>query len=1774
MSTKTSIDCHFHFMDLQSGVKFYEIAVFRKVARGAVRVFPATTEWQRSDQLALQPDITTVAWEGTLDARINTRHQTRFVSLHIPASLTSDNVLLTGAMYFVRVRAYNYAGLMLVADSNGVKIDDTPPIITQVSIGVLNNDPEDVRTEEATGDVPVVVVADAHGIKSAWLAVDPESGVQSYYLAVGDVPLTNPLQPYYSPGNQDLFSNNSNFFLNCSQCFATSVSRWLPGTLLPSDPHSGYVAMGLRTSSYIDLSPLSLDVDSALVRYAVTVAAVNGADLDARRSSKPLRVARKDVAGVVYDGPDFGVDISLQSGDTVTATFFGWKSDYCGGLMGFEWAVGSTPGGTDIQKFSPEGLTMMGDHGSAQALTLGLRQNGSHYATVRGITMCRVQGLDRFDMLNMTQGPAATRVVEFQDNGNQFIESVSSGVLTDKSPPAFTTSPTITSSVVVDQSHYRQVDSGATILLAGVSDNTTINVQVEAEDGRTQDYYVLLQSGAPSSDALLSNLTVVRPATLGMLGFTANVYSYGLLVPYAVKQITLAAVPHSLFATMTVGRAGLAMVKLASGAESEPLKLLVGPNPLVVRVVAQDGLSVHLYTMNITRRPAKTNATLDSVAISIGNSLPIWTQTRSSSSPQTYTVTIPFWAQTVSLTANFSSTVLRASAAIQIDPLLPPHNRPLSSGFPSDAIPFSQATMIITVWLLAEDATNSSEVVLHLVRALPDSSTALGSLAATLPAGAPGLAPVVNGPLGSIYTVLVDFSCETIVLHATPASVRASIRFNLTVAPALINTSIDVLGSGLLRLDVIAESGATRPYLLNITHRAPSNNSGVAALFVYGVSSRNTSQLLATFDAAALATQQLAVSDVEFSYSSLTLVLEPAHPFSQVQLSEDNFGLQTELGQYPASGPVNLAFPPVYTTLPYPFVAPKTLVARMVAEDGISSSTNFTIELSYQLPDTNPRLQNFSVAFAYQGRKLVVGPTPIFIENTTLYRADVPFSVLAVELRGQAVWPSSATAGLAGSAQQSLDSPLVLSVQPSDTEIALQALAQDRLTVAAFTLIVTRNSPSNASDLSVRAMTDRADVAVVTMPSPTSFEVTVPLATRIITITATSFLFANITCNQFSARGELVATISVVELMMLCSVQSESGLSIENYTITTRFLPGNAESNISSMTVFTDTFQTNLTFLQAELWDGAVVSASVAFSTTSVYLRATSLRNTSTLQLQTSSSVVGLKSGSATSVLLDKSLVTNIVVRCTSQAGTVLSITVQFTRIAANTNANLGQLSLPGFELQPSFSANVSRYVATTAGTQDVTLMPKLPVGVFFSRISVGFVEYLSGDFSQQADGIQLQWGMADAESGITNTSLGLGYAPWSPELASATCPGNTLCVYSLQQLGLTANRTVSGLPITAAVTGSNQLNETVAQLSNSVTIDTTVPLVDSATVVCPTFQSEISSVTCQWYGFRDQESPLTYFLFSVGLVPGDSSLFASTFIGWTHSYTAQVSLQHGQRIFVTVTAINAAGLQASVSSSAVMVDTTPPMAGSRVWEVGDYARYVPQTSEQDAGAVDVLQLNYSSFRYNTAYAVGDVVSWNGTLFRAIAVFDSGERNPVSDLRWSRLEDQACQRSRSRVHVKWDAFVDPESGIDHYELALGTTIGGHDVTQGWIMVDPDVTSYVVVQDTFSNNIVLTAGTTVYARVKAVNGVNESCSLASNGVGIAVLQIAGTVLDGSGGTDAVFQSDIRTVSAFWSTNDPCEVRRVEVRLVRYAFANVSVKEGVTLCQMVGTNSVQR
>ena len=320
---------------------------------------------------------------------------------------------------------------------------------------------------------------------------------------------------------------------------------------------------------------------------------------------------------------------------------------------------------------------------------------------------------------------------------------------------------------------------------------------------------------------------------------------------------------------------------------------------------------------------------------------------------------------------------------------------------------------------------------------------------------------------------------------------------------------------------------------------------------------------------------------------------------------------------------------------------------------------------------------------------------------------------------------------------------------------------------------------------------------------------------------------------------------------------------------------------------------------------------------------------------------------------------------------------------------------------------------------------------------------------------------------------------------------------------------------------------------SNGVIYDNTPP--KGLSVDDGDYQASLSNISIRWK-FVDPESDIQqYVLYVVEL--GDDSNAQGPFLFDGDLSTSTVnlghSLQHGSTYYVSITAVNFAGLNITLKSDGVTVDSTPAVC-SQVWD-GDQnfqrdVKYVPQTNKmtvswncydhessivhyrfsvKNAVSGEVLlpfhalktSVNSSGtavitgggkrtvvYRDGKSYTVGIEVT-NGVGMRSVfwtnGVLVDSTPPLIRNLKLS------FNPKTDSLHASWEA-VDQESGLKAISWGVGTTPDSTDASN-FTEVPTSATEVSI------RNIPLPLGRTYFLSLLALNQAGMSSRTASNGV---------------------------------------------------------------------------
>lgn len=325
-----------------------------------------------------------------------------------------------------------------------------------------------------------------------------------------------------------------------------------------------------------------------------------------------------------------------------------------------------------------------------------------------------------------------------------------------------------------------------------------ITVTVTSQEG-TQRNYVVVVTRAPSSDAALIGLAA---STLLTPTFVSSTQLYSAAVPNLPGTVVFTPTLSEPNASYTIATAsGPCAANLCS--------LNVGPNPVTITVLAQDGVTDIDYVVVVTRAPSD-NATLGDIVLSSGVLTPVFAGT-----VYAYAMEVPYTASPVVITPTTghpgASYTITTAAGPCVD-------------FACD---LNVGVNFVTVTVTAEDGVTTLDYVLQITRASISNDAALINL--TMSGGV--LSPnFVSSTLG--YTSNVPFSVDSVVVTPTlsyPAAV-----YTITGPYGDCTQSACVIDPGvnMITVTVTAEDGVTMlEYVIEVV-RAQSSDAALIDLAI------------------------------------------------------------------------------------------------------------------------------------------------------------------------------------------------------------------------------------------------------------------------------------------------------------------------------------------------------------------------------------------------------------------------------------------------------------------------------------------------------------------------------------------------------------------------------------------------------------------------------------------------------------------------------------------------------------------------------------------------------------------------------------------------------------------------------------------------------------------------------------------------------------------------------------------------------------------------------
>ncbi|MGE6228489.1 cadherin-like beta sandwich domain-containing protein [Paenibacillus chitinolyticus] len=409
------------------------------------------------------------------------------------------------------------------------------------------------------------------------------------------------------------------------------------------------------------------------------------------------------------------------------------------------------------------------------------------------VTVTRAAGSNNADLSGITMSGGASLSPVFAPGTTSYTVDVPNSVF------GLDVTPSVADSTATLEVNGAAVTSGTPVPVTLNVGSNTVTLLVTAQDG-TPKTYTLTITRAPSSNALLSNLTL-SAGTLTPV-FASGTTSYTAQVATGVSSIDVTAVVADGTATLTVNG------QSAPSGTAVPVSLNVGNNMVTVIVTAQDGMTSETYTVTVKRAaPLSSNADLSSLTLSAGTLDPAF-----AAGTTAYTANVANAVNTVDVTPAAAD----GTASVKVD------GKPVTSGTAS-AVSLNVGSNTVEVQVTAQNG-GVKTYTLTITRAASGNADLSGI---SLSEGT--LTPLFD-PAQLSYTASVPNASAGIDITAVTADATASITVNGdavvsgTPKPVALN-----VGDNPITIVVKAADNTLKTYTVTVT-RAASSNADLSAL--------------------------------------------------------------------------------------------------------------------------------------------------------------------------------------------------------------------------------------------------------------------------------------------------------------------------------------------------------------------------------------------------------------------------------------------------------------------------------------------------------------------------------------------------------------------------------------------------------------------------------------------------------------------------------------------------------------------------------------------------------------------------------------------------------------------------------------------------------------------------------------------------------------------------------------------------------------------------------
>ena len=343
---------------------------------------------------------------------------------------------------------------------------------------------------------------------------------------------------------------------------------------------------------------------------------------------------------------------------------------------------------------------------------------------------------------------------------------------------------------------------------------------------------------------------------------------------------------------------------------------------------------------------------------------------------------------------------------------------------------------------------------------------------------------------------------------------------------------------------------------------------------------------------------------------------------------------------------------------------------------------------------------------------------------------------------------------------------------------------------------------------------------------------------------------------------------------------------------------------------------------------------------------------------------------------------------------------------------------------------------------------------------------------------------------GFTDKESGIEYYEW--RLSNAT---EVKYVTEFENVGYSnaivrRMALVSGAEYKLVVRARNAAGLEALAHSTGVIYDITPPtssyVYDGFSSVDVEYQSETRGIGASWGQMEDNQTGIVRYEWAVGTEVGGEQIQPFESIGLkTEGNCSACLLSSGATYYITVMAVNGAGLRTIISSNGILVDSTPPTRGV-VFDgstVGDDIRFQSDLTSlsctwnnftdaeshismfttcfsSDGENCDVTVAHRVDVAVDRSTATGLRLSDSSTYYAVVVAINGAglgftvnsdgvmvDTTPPTTgyVYEGKRHDIDCIWNNESLHVSWSSFYDDQSGIVNYEFAVGSKPDGDEL---------------------------------------------------------------------------------------------------------------------------------